>query len=70
MEGIFWIEDDLVILMICKRIIEKYGVTPIIHSATNGLEGLEKLEGMFQNYHLPQLILLDLDMPIMNGWDF
>ncbi|MFN3907885.1 MAG: response regulator [Flavobacterium sp.] len=70
MEGIFCIDDDLVTLMICKRIIEKSGVTNIIHNATNGLEGLETLETLFQNKQLPKLILLDLNMPVLNGWDF
>lgn len=70
MEGIFCIDDDLVTLMICKRIIEKSGVTNIIHKATNGLEGLEMLETLFQNKQLPKLILLDLNMPVLNGWDF
>lgn len=70
MEGIFCIDDDMVTLMICKRIIEKSGVTSVVHNASNGLEGLEKLEEMFQKNLLPQLILLDLNMPVMNGWDF
>ena len=36
-----------------------------VHTASNGQEALEKLP------HLPEpLILLDMMMPVMNGWEF
>src|SRR5688572_11356455 len=34
--------------------------------AANGREALDYLEG----FPAPCLVLLDLDMPVMNGWDF
>lgn len=34
-------------------------------SAANGKEALDVLEG-----HDPDLILLDMKMPVMNGWEF
>src|SRR5688572_5458821 len=34
--------------------------------ASNGREALDYLEG----FPAPCLVLLDLDMPVMNGWDF
>ena len=37
-----------------------------VHTAANGKEGLEVLDRIRR----PCLILLDLMMPIMNGWEF
>lgn len=58
------IEDDPSIRDILKLALEfeGYGVA----LASNGKEGLLYLETM----PLPNMILLDLMMPIMNGWEF
>jgi CheY-like chemotaxis protein len=37
-----------------------------VHLAKNGREALETLKGLTQ----PALVLLDLMMPVMNGWEF
>jgi CheY-like chemotaxis protein len=39
------------------------------HTATGASNGLEALASL-QHAPRPQLILLDLMMPVMNGWDF
>src|SRR5262249_34374214 len=36
-----------------------------VSSAANGQEALDFMEG-----HCPDLILLDMKMPVMNGWEF
>ena len=36
-----------------------------VTSAANGQEALDEMEG-----HDPDLILLDMKMPVMNGWEF
>lgn len=35
-----------------------------VHTAANGAEGMEKLETV-----IPSFILLDLSMPVMDGWE-
>jgi CheY-like chemotaxis protein len=37
-----------------------------VAEAANGQEGLERLQGL----PLPDLIVLDLMMPVMDGWEF
>jgi CheY-like chemotaxis protein len=47
-----------------RTVLEATGYSVI--TACNGKEALDRLNAGT----LPQLILLDLTMPIMNGWDF
>ncbi|AKV00242.1 Urea ABC transporter, substrate binding protein UrtA [Labilithrix luteola] len=57
------IEDDVDLLETVAEVIESLGVEVV--QAHNGVEGLAAVErGM------PDLILLDMKMPVMNGWEF
>jgi CheY-like chemotaxis protein len=58
------VEDDPPIRSIITEILEDEGYS--VASATNGLEALTYI----QHHLLPRLILLDLVMPVMNGWAF
>lgn len=42
----------------------------MIESFPNGKAGLDTIKNREANGKLPSLILLDINMPIMNGWDF
>jgi len=57
------VEDDLSILSAVAEVLEMEGYT--VEMARNGAEGLTVLEKV-----RPSLILLDMRMPIMNGWEF
>jgi CheY-like chemotaxis protein len=63
-EGILVIEDDASIRELEKVALEFAGFH--IHIAANGEEGLQLL----QTVPSPCLILLDLMMPVMDGWEF
>ena len=58
------IEDDRDIRETLVQVLEFSGYTAL--SASNGVEGLKALS----KGRLPCLVLLDLMMPIMNGYDF
>jgi CheY-like chemotaxis protein len=62
-KNILIIEDDLAIREALRDVLEMEGYK--IFSAANGKEGLEYLPKMTG----PCLILLDLMMPVMNGWE-
>ncbi|WP_281988210.1 response regulator [Aquimarina aggregata] len=49
-----------------KVIIEKSDVAEEISIAKNGIEALEYLH----SGNIPEIIFLDLNMPVMNGWEF
>jgi len=61
------VEDDEIDLMTIRRALKEINVVNEIHSASNGEEGLEFLKNS-QEY--PCIILLDLNMPRMNGIEF
>lgn len=58
------IEDDNSIRELLVELLETEGY--VVSSAMNGLEGLDKL----QKEPLPNLILIDLMMPVMDGYSF
>ncbi len=58
------IEDDIDIREALTEILVDEGYE--VRSAAHGMEGLQALRSGF----VPRLILLDLMMPVMNGWQF
>jgi CheY-like chemotaxis protein len=63
------VEDDDIDVMTVRRAFEKNRMTNPLHVASNGLEALELLRsGTVANVR--RLILLDLNMPKMNGIEF
>lgn len=63
-QAILVVEDDDDIRELVVDTLTNEGFR--VESATNGAEGLRKLEGM----PVPTLVFLDLMMPSMNGWEF
>lgn len=72
--NILLVEDDEVDVMNVKRAFKKYKIANPLYVAGNGLEALEMLRSQDGNPpEVPEsrrLILLDLNMPRMNGLEF
>ena len=73
---ILCIDDDPITLMLCKMVITKASFSNEIITATNGEEALHYFNALklsesdnLSTEH-PQLIFLDLNMPVMGGWEF
>lgn len=64
-KNILIVEDDQSIREMMKDVLEIEGYT--IFTATNGKEGIETLQKIKPS---PCVVLLDMMMPIMNGWQF
>lgn len=70
------IDDDQITLVLCDMVIKKAGFAKEVLTAKNGKEGLAWFSEYFsknnksEKQEPPQLIFLDLNMPVMNGWDF
>ncbi|MEX0844673.1 MAG: response regulator [Balneolaceae bacterium] len=65
------IDDDKIYTYGISKIIKTYLPGKKLISFENGLKALEGIKQMADNNEeLPDLILLDIDMPEMNGWDF
>ncbi len=63
MESVLLVEDDPDIRESLGEFLSEQGYE--VETAPNGQEGLRQLEK-----HRPGLVLLDLMMPVMNGWQF
>lgn len=70
---ILFIEDDPITLLLCKKVINKTSFSEKIMTATNGKEALLYFDFLLQTNNqstYPDLIFLDLNMPIIGGWEF
>lgn len=66
------VDDDAIFHFLMKKMLMRQGVMPdFIQTAHNGKEALDKLtEFQFTGIPFPDLILLDLNMPMMGGFEF
>ncbi len=64
---ILLVDDDDDCNAFVKILCTKEGVAENVDVAHNGIEALEYLK---THSPLPELILLDINMPGMNGWEF
>lgn len=71
-EKILCVDDDPITLMLCKKVIKKSEFSKEVDTALNGEDAIRYFNNLLQNKQdsIPELIFLDLNMPIMNGWEF
>ncbi len=74
---VFCIDDDQITLTLCDLVIKKAAFADEVLVAKNGKAGLAFFSEYFANRknnnskdEAPLIIFLDLNMPVMNGWDF
>ncbi|BAV08554.1 Response regulator receiver domain-containing protein [Filimonas lacunae] len=60
-------DDDKEDQLILSDAFEQIGITNVVHFVDNGEHALVQLEKCFEDDVLPRLIILDLNMPRMNG---
>lgn len=76
LDQILCIDDDPITLMLCKKVITKASFSNEIITSQNGEEALHYFNTIKSNNtedkpnQHPQLIFLDLNMPVMGGWEF
>ena len=65
------IDDDDINIFIISKIVEKTGYDVEISAKHNGQLAIDYIKGLLlQNETLPDLVLVDINMPILNGWEF
>ena len=65
------IDDDPIFVYSTKRIMKEVDFSDEIMVFNNGQDAIDGLSDMVENnLKLPPVIFLDLNMPIMNGWEF
>jgi len=65
------VDDDDINLYIMTRLVERAPYKTNMVTKTNGILGVDYLEELIEKKEeLPKLILVDINMPISDGWEF
>ncbi|MGB1557443.1 MAG: response regulator [Oceanococcaceae bacterium] len=67
LKSILLVDDNEIDTFFHRSVLEKMGVVEHIAEAYDGQEALDYLQ---QAEQMPELIFLDINMPIMDGWEF
>lgn len=70
-KAIWIVDDDAIYQIIVNKIIQRSEMFSAISSFKNGKDAIDNLHNALENNtNLPDIILLDINMPIMDGWEF
>ncbi|MEL1240984.1 response regulator [Flavobacterium flavipallidum] len=65
------IDDDDIFVFLTRKAIESTSLVELVKVFGNGLDAINFLREHYQDVDsLPEIILLDISMPIMDGWQF
>ena len=71
LDSILLIDDDPISNFLTERLLLKMQVSDDVKIALNGIQALQMIEDHCSDGSLcPELILLDINMPVMSGIDF
>ena len=70
LELIMCIDDDPITLMLFKKVVQKASFAKEIIYNYNGQEAITFIDNIKNEDTKPELLFLDLNMPVMGGWEF
>lgn len=69
-ERIMLVDDDPIVVLLAQKLIERANITVPVSNYLNGKEFIDALkENEPSSPDAKNLVLLDLNMPVMNGWE-
>ena len=69
--NIMLVDDDPIFNLLTSKALERIGFTNDFQTASNGEQALRLINSYYSGTHsLPDVIFLDLNMPIMDGFGF
>ena len=68
--SMYVIDDDRIYHFLLKNLFKQNGIEINSTFFNNGYEAIEAMKQKKDADEMPDLILLDVNMPIMNGWQF
>ena len=68
---IWVVDDDPIYQIVVNKIIKKSELFLNVSNFKNGKDAIDALKNVLANNEVfPKVILLDINMPIMDGWEF
>ncbi|CAM3511740.1 response regulator [Flavobacterium gelidilacus] len=70
-KSIWIIDDDSIFKIIIQKLISKANIFENVETYSNGEEAFLAIKNILnKDKQLPDIILLDIEMPLMDGWAF
>lgn len=70
-DSIFIIDDDPIMVFGIKKMLDLCNLGTNVQSFANGKEAIERIKKMISRKEVaPDVVFLDINMPIMDGWQF
>lgn len=70
-KSVLIIDDDTFNLILLERVFKKNNLAEVVFTALDGAEGLDKIKYLRdKKLDMPEMVLLDINMPVMNGIEF
>ncbi|MCW1954256.1 MAG: response regulator [Flavobacteriia bacterium] len=69
--SIFVVDDDPIVVYGLKKLLNKMKENMEVHTFLNGEEAINAIYNQnINSCQLPDIIFLDINMPVMDGWQF